>query len=81
MMLKLLGNFMRGNNVISGYFNNDEAIADPGRGWFGTGDIDQCGWIFDDPRPRKLIKSGGEWISSIDLKTWSWAIPMWPVAL
>lgn len=65
--------FVRGNSVISGYYNNPEASAAAidADGWFGTGDvasIDQGGYLTIQDRAKDLIKSGGEWISSIDLE-------------
>ncbi|SMX27152.1 Long-chain-fatty-acid--CoA ligase [Pelagimonas phthalicica] len=65
--------YVRGNAVISGYFNNDEATeaALDKEGWFGTGDvasIDKRGFLTLQDRSKDLIKSGGEWISSIDLE-------------
>lgn len=65
--------FVRGNAIASGYFNNDEATRDAldADGWFGTGDIaliDDRGFLTLTDRAKDLIKSGGEWISSIDLE-------------
>lgn len=65
--------FVRGNNIISAYFNNEEATHDgfDDEGWFGTGDvamIDERGFLTLTDRAKDLIKSGGEWISSIDLE-------------
>lgn len=65
--------FVRGNAVISGYFENDEASAAAfdAEGWFGTGDmarIDDNGFLSITDRAKDLIKSGGEWISSLDLE-------------
>ncbi len=64
---------MRGNAVISGYFNDPDADKDAfdENGWFRTGDIgvmDADGNIQLTDRTKDLIKSGGEWISSIDLE-------------
>lgn len=65
--------FVRGNAVCSGYFDNPEAsgAAIDAEGWFGTGDIasiDADGFLSIQDRAKDLIKSGGEWISSIDLE-------------
>jgi fatty-acyl-CoA synthase len=65
--------FVRGNTVIAGYFNNRDATAEAfdHEGWFGTGDIasiDERGFLTIQDRAKDLIKSGGEWISSIDLE-------------
>lgn len=65
--------FVRGNSVICGYYNNPEASAAAidADGWFGTGDvasIDPAGYLTVQDRAKDLIKSGGEWISSIDLE-------------
>jgi fatty-acyl-CoA synthase len=65
--------YVRGNAVINGYFRNEEAtqaVMDSD-GWFGTGDvasIDAEGFLTIQDRAKDLIKSGGEWISSIDLE-------------
>lgn len=65
--------YVRGNTITSGYFNNDDANATAfdGEGWFGTGDIaniNSDGFLSITDRAKDLIKSGGEWISSIDLE-------------
>lgn len=65
--------FVRGNAVVSGYFNNEEASAAAfdADGWFGTGDVASIsadGYLTIQDRAKDLIKSGGEWISSIDLE-------------
>lgn len=65
--------FVRGNAITAGYFNNDEANATAfdAEGWFGTGDvatIDENGYLTITDRAKDLIKSGGEWISSLDLE-------------
>ena len=64
---------MRGNTVVGGYFNDPEANKDAfdGEGWFRTGDIavmDADGSLQLTDRAKDLIKSGGEWISSIGLE-------------
>lgn len=65
--------YVRGNAIISGYFNNPDATAAAmdAEGWFGTGDIATIrpdGFLSIQDRAKDLIKSGGEWISSIDLE-------------
>ncbi|MDQ6773298.1 MAG: long-chain fatty acid--CoA ligase [Candidatus Dormibacteraeota bacterium] len=61
----------RGPWIASGYHNN----ADPGRmtadGWFRTGDVatmDPVGCVTIVDRTKDVIKSGGEWISSVELE-------------
>ena len=63
---------VRGPWVAASYYNFPEAgdrwTAD---GWFRTGDvaaIDPEGYIKISDRTKDLIKSGGEWISSVDLE-------------
>jgi fatty-acyl-CoA synthase len=65
--------FVRGSTIVSGYFNNEEAGRKQidSEGWFGTGDVakitpDQ--WLLIVDRTKDLVKSGGEWISSIDVE-------------
>jgi fatty-acyl-CoA synthase len=61
---------VRGPWVIQSYFKGEG--GDPLRdGWFPTGDvctIDPDGFIQVTDRSKDVIKSGGEWISSIDLE-------------
>ena len=62
---------IRGAWIIDGYyktFNRDNFSTD---GWFKTGDvgtIDQDGYMEITDRTKDLIKSGGEWISSVALE-------------
>ncbi len=61
---------VRGPWVVSGYFAHDEDKLTKD-GWFPTGDVATldptwCMQITD--RTKDLIKSGGEWISSIDVE-------------
>ena len=73
---------VRGPWIIRGYFKGEG--GDPlekdarGEGWFPTGDvvtIDPDGYIQITDRSKDVIKSGGEWISSIDLENIAVAHP------
>ncbi len=71
---------VRGNAVVSGYYENPEANAKAfdSEGWFRTGDvsvIDPDGFMEIVDRVKDVIKSGGEWISSIDLENEAVAHP------
>ncbi|MGE0224621.1 MAG: long-chain-fatty-acid--CoA ligase [Acetobacteraceae bacterium] len=60
----------RGPWVLSGYFKGDGEPPGPD-GWFGTGDVgtmDAEGFIQITDRAKDVVKSGGEWISSIDIE-------------
>jgi len=60
----------RGPWTIKRYFRMEKDAAAPD-GWFDTGDIatiDQHGFMRITDRKKDVIKSGGEWISSIDLE-------------
>ncbi len=60
---------IRGQWIVSGYYKSDSSpLRD---GWFPTGDIatiDARGTMQITDRVKDLIKTGGEWISSIDLE-------------
>jgi fatty-acyl-CoA synthase len=61
---------VRGPWVIQRYYRQDADAADAD-GWFDTGDIatiDAMGFMRITDRTKDVIKSGGEWISSIDLE-------------
>ncbi|WP_016745198.1 AMP-binding protein, partial [Rhizorhabdus wittichii] len=61
---------VRGPWTIRRYFRAEEDAADAG-GWFDTGDIatiDGDGFLRLTDRAKDVIKSGGEWISSIDIE-------------
>jgi fatty-acyl-CoA synthase len=61
---------VRGPAVAKAYFKVDEPIIDAD-GFFDTGDvatIDRYGYMQITDRSKDVIKSGGEWISSIDLE-------------
>jgi acyl-CoA synthetase (AMP-forming)/AMP-acid ligase II len=64
---------VRGPWVSSGYFKMEEGESEVhgADGWFATGDvasIDPEGYMQITDRSKDVIKSGGEWISSIDLE-------------
>lgn len=63
---------LRGPWVASSYYNlPEERNKWTGDGWFRTGDIgtiDPEGYLKIADRTKDMIKSGGEWISSVDLE-------------
>jgi fatty-acyl-CoA synthase len=72
--------FVRGNGIVKGYFANETATARAidKEGWFGTGDVAKItpeGWLMLVDRTKDLVKSGGEWISSIDVENMAAAHP------
>jgi fatty-acyl-CoA synthase len=70
---------VRGPWIVSDYFRAEErSPAFEADGWFGTGDvatIDERGYIQITDRTKDVIKSGGEWISSIELENLAIAHP------
>jgi fatty-acyl-CoA synthase len=72
---------VRGHWVIDSYFGKDQSALVPVQGegdWFPTGDvatIDPDGYMQITDRSKDVIKSGGEWISSIDLENVAMAHP------
>jgi fatty-acyl-CoA synthase len=72
---------IRGPNVLTNYFGHDDDLLikdEEGRGWFMTGDvatIDPDGYMQITDRSKDVIKSGGEWISSIELENTAVAHP------
>jgi acyl-CoA synthetase (AMP-forming)/AMP-acid ligase II len=69
---KSFGHLMvRGPWITSGYFKGEGGTILDADGWFDTGDvatIDADGYMQITDRSKDVIKSGGEWISSIDLE-------------
>lgn len=62
---------VRGPWIIDSYYRGAGPEAFTDDGWFRTGDvghIDQDGYMTITDRSKDVIKSGGEWISSIDLE-------------
>ena len=73
---------VKGPWVVKEYFKGeggDPLVPDArGRGWFPTGDvatIDPDGFLQITDRSKDVIKSGGEWISSIDIENIAVAHP------
>lgn len=64
---------VRGPWIASGYYCSDEDAAFQD-GWFDTGDVstlDPEGYMQIVDRSKDVIKSGGEWISSIELENFA----------
>ena len=62
---------VKGPWVASAYFKHDGAASFTDDGWFDTGDIatiDPEGYLRLTDRAKDVIKSGGEWISTLDLE-------------
>lgn len=62
---------VKGPWVLGQYFRRDQDDSHTPDGWFNTGDvvtIDPDGYMKITDRTKDVIKSGGEWISSIELE-------------
>ena len=73
---------VRGPWVLKEYYRGEGGNPlqddEAGRGWFPTGDvvtIDADGYMLITDRSKDVIKSGGEWISSIDIENIAMAHP------
>jgi acyl-CoA synthetase (AMP-forming)/AMP-acid ligase II len=69
--------YVKGPWIVSGYYRGEggDVLVD---GWFPTGDvatIDPDGYMQITDRSKDVIKSGGEWIGSIDLENIAMAHP------
>jgi fatty-acyl-CoA synthase len=63
---------VRGPWVVGSYYNDPRSTDAFANGWFRTGDvvsIDPEGYIQIVDRTKDLVKSGGEWISTVDLES------------
>jgi acyl-CoA synthetase (AMP-forming)/AMP-acid ligase II len=63
---------VRGPWIARAYYNDVESSARFAEGWFRTGDVavvDEDGIIQLVDRTKDLVKSGGEWISSVELES------------
>ena len=68
---------VRGPWILQKYFKAEKDAVDQD-GWFDTGDIsvlDEDGYMIIKDRAKDVIKSGGEWISSIDLENAAFGHP------
>ncbi|MEM7520436.1 MAG: long-chain-fatty-acid--CoA ligase [Pseudomonadota bacterium] len=68
----------RGHWILDAYFKSttDETLSN---GWFHTGDVatmDADGYVTIKDRSKDIIKSGGEWISSVELENIAIGHPM-----
>lgn len=64
--------------IAAGYYNAPESPAHASEGWFNTGDVatmDEDGFVQIVDRAKDVVKSGGEWISSIELENIAQAHP------
>jgi fatty-acyl-CoA synthase len=69
---------VRGAWVIAGYFKGEGGQVVDKDGWLGTGDvgtIDPDGYVQLTDRLKDVIKSGGEWISSIEIENLAMSHP------
>jgi fatty-acyl-CoA synthase len=69
---------VRGPWIASSYLGGEGSGQFTGDGWFRTGDIavgSPDGYMVIADRAKDLIKSGGEWISSVDMESAVMALP------
>jgi 3-(methylthio)propionyl---CoA ligase len=62
---------VRGPWVCKGYYKLEHSATHDADGWFATGDVAMIhpdGFLQITDRAKDVIKSGGEWISSVDLE-------------
>jgi fatty-acyl-CoA synthase len=62
---------VRGPAVAAAYLKGEGSTSFDAEGWFDTGDVatlDENGYMQITDRAKDVIKSGGEWISTIDLE-------------
>ena len=70
--------FGKGPWIANGYFKDEGGHVLDEEGWLPTGDvgfIDTLGYLKVTDRSKDVIKSGGEWISSVDLENAAMAFP------
>jgi len=69
---------VRGLAVAAAYMKGEGASSFDADGWFDTGDVstlDENGYMQITDRAKDVIKSGGEWISSIELENAAMGCP------
>ncbi len=69
---------IRGPWIAASYYKEDPTPEKFPQGWLDTGDvatIDEEGYMAIADRSKDLVKSGGEWISSVDLENAIMALP------
>ena len=69
---------VKGPWIASGYYKMDDQDLVDDDGWLNTGDmghLDEDGYLTITDRVKDVIKSGGEWISSIDVENAAMAHP------
>ena len=72
---------VRGPWILREYYRDEGGSPLTSDGWLPTGDvgtIDADGYLQITDRSKDMIKSGGEWISSIELETSPSVIRAWP---
>jgi fatty-acyl-CoA synthase len=70
--------WVRGPWIAAAYFKGEGGDVLDAEGWFPTGDVatwDRYGYMKITDRTKDVIKSGGEWISSIDIENAAMAHP------
>ncbi|KGJ06514.1 fatty-acyl-CoA synthase [Paracoccus halophilus] len=68
---------IRGHWIVERYYGQPDSALTPD-GWFDTGDIatiDPDGYMIIRDRAKDIIKSGGEWISTVELENIAIACP------
>ncbi|HET7499575.1 MAG TPA: long-chain fatty acid--CoA ligase [Kofleriaceae bacterium] len=76
---KTMGDLLvRGPWIVDGYYKGEGKEQFTDDGWFRTGDVAIAspeGYFVIGDRTKDLIKSGGEWISSVDMERTIMAMP------
>ncbi len=70
--------YVKGETIVGAYYGQPERGILDDEGYFDTGDIatiDERGYMQVTDRAKDVIKSGGEWISSVELENISLGFP------